>query len=176
MSFTRIGLCALALAVPGTMSRTPDFAFTTRGGISITTSGEARYGLVEATREMPRFFSLTLGTTGEAGAITFTRLADEVPMAGKYTISPWGKPAVNGTGFQALFVAGTAADPKGVFWGESGTLTIRSTRPGIIEGTFVLKARGFLAKNPENETVGVTVHGTFTARGGQMVAMVTEVR
>lgn len=172
MSVTRFGLAALALLAP-TSSVAPDFAFTSRGGVSVTATGDARYGLVNGSTELPRFFSLTLGTTGEAGAIVFTRLADEVPMAGKYAVNPWGKPAVNGTGFQALFIAGTAADPRGVFHAESGTVTITRTRPGLIEGTFTLKARGFLATNPDNENVAVTVHGTFAARGNEVVAVVS---
>lgn len=149
-----------------------DFAFSARGGITVAASGEARFGMVEATEHMPRFFSLTLGTAGEEGTIVFSHLASALPLAGRYAVRPWGASA-DGNGFHALFIAGTAADPKGVFHAESGTITIRSTRPDAIEGTFSLKARGFLANAPDDENVRVTVHGTFVARGGTMIAQVT---
>lgn len=149
-----------------------DFAFSARGGVTIAASGEARFGMVEATSDMPRFFSLTLGTAGEEGTIVFSHLAPAVPLAGKYTIRPWDARG-DGRSFHAVFIAGTAANPQGVFHAESGSITIRSTRPDAIEGTFTLKAQGFLSGNPDNESVRVTVHGTFVARGGAMIAQVT---
>jgi hypothetical protein len=175
-NLTHSAMCALALAsapVPGPDSS--DFAFSVKGGVTLVATGGARFGVVNGDRNHPAFFSLSLGGPDGNGALVLSRSLAELPMAGQYPVTNWDGRDAKGATFQALFVAGTPSQPEGVFWGESGTVTIRRTSPGRIEGVFTIKARGFRAVDPEREDVEVTIHGTFTANGEQVMAQVTSV-
>lgn len=176
LNLTHSAMCALALAstpYPGPDST--DFAFSVRGGVTLVATGTARFGVVTGDRHNPAFFSLSLGGPDGNGALILSRALAEAPIAGHYAVTNWDRRDGNGTTFQALFVAGTPSQPEGVFWGESGTVTIRHTSPGHIEGVFTIKARGFRAQDPDREDVTVTIHGTFTANGEQVMAQVTGV-
>ena len=176
-NLTHSAMCALALAsapVPGPDSS--DFAFSVRGGVTLAATGMARFGVVSGDSRNPAFFSLSLGGPEGNGALVLSRALAELPMAGHYAVTSWEGRNANGTSFQALFVAGTPSHPEGVFWGESGTVTIRHTSPGRIEGVFTIRARGFRAVDPDREDVTVTIHGTFTANGEQVMAQVTGVQ
>ena len=176
-NLTHSAMCALALAsTPIAGPDSSDFAFSVRGGVTLVATGMARFGVVSGDSRNPAFFSLSLGGPDGNGALILSRALAEAPIAGHYPVTNWDRRDARGTTFQALFVAGTPSQPEGVFWGESGTLTIRHTSPGRIEGVFTIKARGFRALDPDREDVTVTIHGTFTANGEQVVAQVTEVR
>ena len=176
-NLTHSAMCALALAsAPIPAPDTSDFAFTVRGGVTLVASGLARFGMVPGDGRNPSFFSLSLGGPDGDGALILSRALAEVPMAGHYAVTNWDGRDPKGANFQALFVAGTPSNPEGVFWGESGTVTIRHTSPGRIEGVFTIKARGFRAVDPDREDVTVTIHGTFTANGEQVMAQVTSVQ
>ena len=173
-NLTHSVMCALALAsapIPGPDSS--DFAFSVRGGVTLAATGTARFGMVHGDTRSPAFFSLSLGGPDGNGALILSRALAEVPMAGDYSVTNWDGRDSRGANFQALFVAGTPSHPEGVFWGESGTVTIRHTSPGRIEGVFTIKARGFRAVDPDREDVTVTIHGTFSANGDQVMAQVT---
>jgi len=173
-NLTHSAMCALALAsAPLSGPDTSDFAFSVQGGITLVATGMARFGVVNGDDHNPPFFSLSLGGPDGNGALVLSRAKAEMPMAGHYTIANWDARDAKGSTFQALFVAGTPSQPEGVFWGESGTVTIRHTSPGRIEGVFTIKARGFRATDPDREDVTVTIHGTFTANGEQVMAQVT---
>lgn len=175
-NLTHSAMCALALAsvpIPGPESL--DFAFSVRGGISLVATGTARFGVVGGDASNPAFFSLSLGGPDGNGALVLSRSIAELPMAGHYPVANWDARDARGSTFQALFVAGTPSQPEGVFWGESGTVTIRHTSPGRIEGVFTIKARGFRAVDPDRMDVTVTIQGTFTANGEQVMAKVTSV-
>lgn len=173
-NLTHSAMCALALAsAPLSAPDSTDFAFSVQGGINLVASGMARFGIVNGDSRNPAFFSLSLGGPDGNGALILSRSKAEVPMAGHYSIASWDARDARGSNFQALFVAGTPSQPEGVFWGESGTVTIRHTSPNRIEGVFTIKARGFRAVDPDRDDVTVTIHGTFTANGDQVVAQVT---
>jgi hypothetical protein len=175
-NLTHSAMCALALAsapLPGPDSSS--FAFSVRGGITLAATGTARFGVVSGDSRNPAFFSLSLGGPDGNGALVLSRAAADLPIAGHYAVTSWDGRHQGGTTFQALFVAGTPGRPEGVFWGESGTVTIRRTSPGRIEGVFTINARGFRAVDPDREDVAVTIHGTFSANGEQVVARITSV-
>jgi hypothetical protein len=155
----------LALPTPVTDAR---FALTATGGLHLTATGRAEFGALPATADVPAAFSITLGATSESGALVLMQRVGAAPLAGRYGVSEWGRgPAPD---FSAVFVAGSPAEPIGVFRGESGTITITATRPARVEGTFRIEARGFLAAAPEKEDVKVTLQGTFVAVGDRTVA------
>ena len=173
---THSAMCALALAsAPITTPDSSEFAFSVKGGIILAASGTARFGMVRGDRRNPSFFSLSLGGPDANGALILSRATAEVPMAGQYAIASWNRRDTKRATFQALFVSGTPSQPEGVFWGESGTVTIRRTSPGRIEGVFTIQARGFRAMDPDREDVTVTIYGTFTASGERVIAQVTDV-
>lgn len=175
INLTHSVMCALAVSsAPFTGPDSTGFAFNVRGGMTLVSTGAAQFGLVRGDDRNPPFFSLSLGGPSGNGALILSRARPEVPMAGHYGVASWDERDAGMT-FQALFVAGTPSQPEGVFWGESGTVTIRRTSPGSIEGVFTIKARGFRASDPTREDVAVTIHGTFTAHGEQLMAQVTAV-
>jgi len=164
---------AMMLALPTTFATDAQFALTTSGALRLTATGHAEYGALPATHEVPAAFSITLGARSESGALVLMQRVGTVPLAGRYPVSEWS--GHDGADFSAIFVAGSPAEPVGVFRGEAGTVTITATRPGRIEGKFRIEARGFLAAAPEKEDVRVTITGTFVALGDRTVASVQEV-
>ena len=164
---------AMMLALP-TPASDAQFALTTTGALQITAAGPAEFGALPATAEVPAAFSITLGAHGATGALVLMQRVGAVPLAGRYRVSEWS--GGDSADFSAVFVAGSPAEPIGVFRGESGTVTITATRPGRIEGKFRIEARGFLAAAPDKETARVTLYGTFVADGERTVATVQQVR
>src|SRR6188508_1981157 len=134
---------AILLALPTPASTDAQFVISISGALRMTATGSAEYGALPATAEVPAAFSITLGAQSESGALVLMQRV--------------------GAAFSAIFVAGSPAEPIGVFRGESGTVTITATRPGRIEGKFRIDARGFLAAAPDREDVKVTLDGTFVA-------------
>jgi hypothetical protein len=175
LSLTRYSMCALALAgAPAALHDGSDFALTTQGGVTLTTTGSARFGIVQGNDQNPAFFSLTLGAEDGNGALVLSNVNGAIPLAGRYAVQSSDKRTAKPS-FQALFIAGTPTEPKGVFHGESGSITIRRTSPGLIEGVFTIQARGFRAEAPDQDDISVTIHGTFVAHGEQVMAQVTSV-
>lgn len=169
--------CTLAISTPAAVAAQTmgDFALSATGGLAAAASGTAEFGVVRGAETS--FFSISLGAEYANGSVVLSRGSAEMPAAGTYAITGWearDRDAQAGT-FQALFVAGTPAQPQGVFHGYAGKVRITETRPGRISGTFTMKARGFLAANPDRDGVEVVVHGSFTAYGDQTVAMVTDI-
>ncbi len=165
------GACMLALGSSAMAQQ--DYALTSTGAVTIAASGAAEFGVV--TGDQGPFFSLSLGGAQASGAVVFSRGVAEMPSAGSYAITGWERRDRTGRDqtFQALFVAGSPTQPLGVFRGYAGKIRITETRPGRIDGTFTLKARGFMATDPDRDNMEVTMHGTFTAWGEQTVAVVT---
>lgn len=52
---------------------------------------------------------------------------------------------------------------------ESGSVTITRAKAGRISGRFELEARGFVAKNLDDEDQWVTVSGQFEAQGDSTI-------
>lgn len=164
---------AMMLALPTTFATDAQFALSTSGALRLTATGRAEYGALPATNEVPAAFSITLGAQSESGALVLMQRVGTVPLAGRYAVSEWS--GDGGADFSAIFVAGSPAEPIGVFRGESGSITITATQPGRIEGKFRIEARGFLAASPDKEDVKVTLTGTFVALGNSTVANVQQV-
>jgi hypothetical protein len=164
---------AMLLALPSPLSTDAQFALTTTGALRMTATGRAEYGALPATTEVPAAFSITLGAQSESGALVLMQRVGAVPLAGRYAVSEWS--GHDGADFSAVFVAGSPAEPIGVFRGESGIVTITATRPGRIEGKFRIEARGFLAAAPDREDVKVVLSGVFVAQGNHTVAVLQRV-
>ena len=164
---------AILLALPTPASTDAQFVISISGALRMTATGSAEYGALPATTEVPAAFSITLGAQSESGALVLMQRVGAMPLAGRYAVSEWS--GQEGAAFSAIFVAGSPAEPIGVFRGESGTVTITATRPGRIEGKFRIEARGFLAAAPDREDVKVTLDGTFVAMGNHTVAIVHQI-
>jgi hypothetical protein len=132
------------------------FAATVTGAVEARPRGEAAFGVV-AQDGAPGTFSITLDAPGSDGAVVLTGRSTERPRPGRvYRISEGGL-------FQALYIAGSAERPSGVFRGIRGTVEVLSASPTTIEARFRIEARGFLAAAPADESREVTVAGWFTA-------------
>ena len=173
--FSTLTLSAALMAlVPAPSPTDAQFVLTTNGALRMTATGSAEYGALPASRDVPAAFSITLGAQSSSGALVLMQRVGTTPLAGRYAVSEWtGHESAD---FSAVFVAGSPAEPIGVFRGESGTVTITATRPGRVEGKFEIVARGFLAASPSKENLKVTLNGTFIADGRSTVATVQQVR
>ena len=135
------------------------FAATVSGAVEAQPRGEAAFGMV-AQPDAPATFSVTLTSPGIGGTMVLTGRPGEWPLPGRsYRINEIGEPQT----FQALYVAGSAERPAGVFRATTGTLEVLAAGPGRFEARFRLDARGFLASSPEDESRTVAVTGWFTA-------------
>lgn len=171
---TALGASAFALGTAAE-ARQQDFALSSTGAIAISATGSAEFGIV-AGADGP-FFSMSLGSAHASGAVVLSRGVAAIPVAGNYAITGWDRRDNTGRDqtIQAVFFAGSPTQPLGVFAGYAGKVRISETRPGRIDGTFTIKARGFLATDPDRDNLEVVIHGTFTAWGEQTVAVTTSV-
>jgi hypothetical protein len=101
--------------------------------------------------------------------VVFTRTDGRPLTPGTYVVSDLGE----GSGLvRALVVTGPPSHPTGAFRGWSGQLTVTSASDSALVGTFDLRATGFLARDPGNESRRVVVAGSFTAVRGSARASV----
>jgi hypothetical protein len=107
----------------------------------------------------PGVFVITLGASGEDGAMVFSRRQTGRPGTGTYSV---GGGSGEG-GFTALVATGSMTRPLGAFRAEHGTLTITRSSPDGIAGRFELRARGFMAAEPEREDREIVARGSFSA-------------
>ncbi|MEO8636936.1 MAG: hypothetical protein ABI587_16805 [Gemmatimonadales bacterium] len=128
------------------------------GVVSQRAGGAAEFGAVGMGDE--RSFSLTLGAYSEQGAVVLSRGGPIQPEPGSYRVS------VTGDEFHGLVVTGSPSHPTGVFHVVNGTITITSSTPERIAGTFALHAVGFMAVDPDRDAQEITVSGSFLATAG----------
>jgi hypothetical protein len=140
------------------------FQATVTGADSGRATGRVAFGALGLPGEPGSSFTITLGADNARGAIVLTRRDGAAPVAGRYPIGEATALAAAG-GFQAIYIAGAATDPRGVFRAESGTLHITSQAGDRMTGHFEMHAVGFLADEPDDETRRVTLSGAFTASG-----------
>lgn len=160
-----LGLLAAILIL---LPRTPARSFSLRASGAVTlsiTSDEARFGHIPAAIGGDPTVTIALGTVGARGSLTLSTWSSRVLSEGQYPIRGRDDRNAANTDFKALFVAGSAEHPRGVFRGESGWLTITRAEAGWLWGTFELRARGFLAVNVADENQWVTLRGSFVAQG-----------
>jgi hypothetical protein len=139
------------------------FWMDVEGAHRATATGRVAYGAVGRPGEPGASFTITLGASDAEGAVVFTRLDGVTPAPGRYPIGDTDVVDRVG-GFRALYLAGSAVRPEGVFHGDAGTIEITSAVGGRISGHFELTASGFLADSPEDESRPVTVRGSFDSQ------------
>jgi hypothetical protein len=156
---------ALAPAVSPALGRAgaSHFQASVSGSDSVSLTGRVAFGAAGRPGEPGSSYTITLGSDGGAGAIVFSRPDGATPGIGRHPIGEATVPDADG-GFQALYIAGSAVDPRGVFRADSGTLQITSAADDRLSGQFELHATGFLSSSPDDETRRVAVSGAFTAR------------
>jgi hypothetical protein len=156
-------LAALDFAPPAPPA--PTFTLESTGAVHLTTSGyEARYGVVPSPVKGRPVLLVSVGDPVAQSVVHLVLPTDRLPAPGRYPI---------GSGsFQASFMAGPAEHPLGFFRGESGWVTITKVDQAHVEGTFTVRARGFLAANVANENEWVTVQGRFDAEGDSSVGAI----
>ena len=135
------------------------FAASVSGAVEARPRGDAAFGLV-GQPGAPAIFSITLTSPGNSGAVVLTGRTEDRPLPGRtYRISDGGEPGT----FRALYLAGTAERPAGVFRATGGTLEVLAADRGRLEGRFRLHARGFFASSPDEDDRNVAVTGWFAA-------------
>ena len=156
-----IALTAGAFITTGaaTLAQASYFEASVQGGISARPAGDVTFGVVGDSGSEISAFTITLGGTDSSGAILFTSLDGRMPVPGRYELSDTAA-----TGFRAMYVAGSAERPTGMYRAERGTLEITAAGPEHLSGHFSFTAGGFLASDPSDEGSEVKVGGAFMAR------------
>jgi hypothetical protein len=139
------------------------FWMDVQGAHRATATGRVAYGPVGRPGEAGASFTITLGAQDGEGAVVFTRLDGATPEPGRYAIANTDATDRVG-GWHALYLAGSATKPEGVFQADAGMLEITSATEGRISGHFELTGTGFLADSPEDESRHVTVRGSFDSQ------------
>ena len=146
-----------ALVINPGLRPAPAYEATLTGAMALELRGTtAEYGAAPGS---PEPFVITLGATGERGAIVFTCWDGRQPRVGSYAITAEPSP----DGIQALVVIGPATRPTGVFRAERGSLVITRSGGQGISARFQMAAVGFTAAEPEQEDRRLSVRGAFTA-------------
>jgi hypothetical protein len=138
------------------LTRASYFEASVHGGMSGRPAGDVAFGVVGDSGSGISAFTITLGGKDSSGAILFTSLDGRMPAPGRYEVSDTA-----GTGFRAMYVAGSAERPTGLFRGKRGTLEITASTPEHISGHFSFTGAGFLANDPSDEGSEVKVNGAF---------------
>ncbi|HEY7505586.1 MAG TPA: hypothetical protein VH700_15925 [Gemmatimonadales bacterium] len=134
------------------------FEASVDGGMSARPAGEVAFGVVGDSGSGVSAFTITLGGADSSGAILFTSLDGRMPAPGRYELSDTAA-----TGFRAMYVAGSAERPTGLFRAKRGTLEITGSSAERISGHFSFTGAGFLASDPSDEGSEVKVNGAFLA-------------
>ena len=132
------------------------FEATVEGGMRARPAGDVAFGIVGDSGSGVSAFTVTLGGEDASGAILFTSLEARMPAPGRYELSDTG-----GTGFRAMYVAGSSERPTGLFRAKRGTLEITASSPEHISGHFSFAGAGFLARDPSDEGSEVKISGAF---------------
>jgi hypothetical protein len=147
-------------AAPRPAIEPSDFLAEMHGDLHVHPRGDASFGTIEGRNGTPGMFTLSLGSNGSDGSVLFTRTNGGRLTPGTYAVS--GREDGSDE-ILALVMTGTAARPTGVFRGQSGYLIITSATDNVIRGRFQVKATGFLASHPDDESRPIQATGMFTA-------------
>jgi hypothetical protein len=134
------------------------FEASVEGGMSARPAGEVAFGVVGDSGSVVSAFTITLGGADSSGAILFTSVDGRMPAPGRYQLSDTAA-----TGFRAMYVAGSAERPTGLFRAKRGTLEITGSSAEHISGHFSFTGAGFLASDPTDEGSEVKINGAFLA-------------
>jgi hypothetical protein len=143
--------------VAAALQRSSYFEASVEGGTSARPAGSVAHGLVGDSASGIAAFTITLSGADSSGAILFTRISGGRPLPGRYEVSDTAGPG----GFRALYVAGSAERPTGLFRGQRGTLEITAASADRLSGHFSFTGAGFLATDPSDEGSEVLVAGSF---------------
>jgi hypothetical protein len=129
------------------------------GNLHARPRGTARFGTVESSAGAATF-TLSVGADGPDASVLFTRTNGGRLTPGTYAVS--GREDGSDE-IRALVMTGSATRPTGVFRGQSGYLIITSATDNVMRGRFQVRATGFLASDPADETRPIKATGMFTA-------------
>lgn len=155
-AFITAGVAAGSGAGPDRATRSSWFEASVVGGMSALPAGAVAFGVVGDSGSGVSAFTITLEGRDSSGAILFTSLDGRTPAPGRYELSD-----TTTAGFRALYVAGSASRPTGLFRAERGTLEITAASAERISGHFTFTGGGFLAGDPSDEGSEVRVSGAF---------------
>lgn len=147
-----------------------------QGAMRANLAGQAVFGPVVGAKacagsSCSASFSLELGAYSDNGAVVFSRVSAERPRTGTYKVTAFGPGAESPEQFHAMISLGSVASPLGAFRAVSGSVTILQSSEEKIVGRYEVKAVGFLAADPENESREITVRGGFTAEPAARASM-----
>jgi hypothetical protein len=155
-AFITVGAAAGREAGHAVMKRSSYFEASVAGGMSARPAGEVAFGIVGDSASEVAAFSISLGGRDSSGAILFTSLDGRMPAPGRYELSDTAT-----VGFRAIYVAGSAERPTGLFRAERGILEITASSAEHLSGHFSFTGAGFQASDPTDEGSEVTIHGAF---------------
>jgi hypothetical protein len=139
------------------LKRASYFEAAVEGGMSARPAGDVAFGVVgDSGSSGVSAFTITLGGKDSSGAILFTSLDGQMPAPGRYELSDTAA-----SGFRAMYIAGSAERPTGLFRAERGTLEITASSADHISGHFSFNGGGFLASDPSDEGSEVKINGAF---------------
>jgi hypothetical protein len=170
MVLTTLTLGALAVvstaSMPFKAGRTVEaaspssFTALVEGAVTTTiNNGDARFGAVRGSDNVPPSFTVSLGAYGEQGSILFTSWSPSRLEAGRYRVTD----QMDAEAIEALVLTGLAQRPTGSFRVHTGTLTITRSSEYRIDGSYDLEGEGFTADAPDQEGRTIHVTGRFTA-------------
>jgi hypothetical protein len=147
------GAFITAGAAPG--SGASYFEASVEGGMSARPAGEVAFGIVGDSASGVSAFTITLGSDS-SGAILFTSLDGRMPTPGRYELSD-----TTAHGFRAMYIAGSAERPTGLYRAKRGTLEITASSAEHLSGHFSFTGAGFRASDPTDEGSEVKINGAF---------------
>ena len=155
LSLGVIALTASAFITAGAAVGSGDFEASVEGAIVAHPAGDVAFGIVGDTGTGVAAFTITLEGSDSSGAILFTTLDGRMPAPGRYELGD------EDSGFRAMYVAGSAERPTGLYRAERGTLEITASSANHLSGHFSFTGAGFTAADPTDEGSAVTVNGAF---------------
>jgi hypothetical protein len=156
--FITVGAAAGKRVGVAVMKPSSYFEASVAGGMSARPAGDVAFGVLGDSASGVAAFSISLGGGDSSGAILFTSLDGRMPTPGRYQLSDTAS-----SGFRAMYVAGSAERPSGLFRAERGTLEITASSAEHLSGHFSFTGAGFLASDPTDEGSEVAINGAFVS-------------
>ena len=155
-AFITVGAAAGKGVGVAVMKPSSYFEASVAGGMSARPAGDVAFGVLGDSASGVAAFSISLGGRDSSGASLFTSLDGRMPAPGRYQLSDTAS-----SGFRAMYVAGSAERPSGLFRAERGTLEITASSAEHLSGHFSFTGAGFLASDPTDEGSEVAINGAF---------------